>query len=60
LLTLDQTNQKLIHAASEAESQAAHAAAAWYAAQLLDRFGRAQVLQWLRSGVPQSALVTLR
>jgi len=60
LLTLDQINQKLIHSASEAESEAAHRAAGWYAEQLLDRYGRAQVLEWLRVGVPQSALLTLR
>jgi stage II sporulation protein D len=60
LLTLDQINQKLIHSASEAESEAAHRAAGWYAQQLLDRFGRTQVLGWLRVGVPQSALLVLR
>jgi stage II sporulation protein D len=60
LLTLDQINQKLIQATSEAESEAAHRAAGWYAAQLLDRFGRAQVLEWLRAGVPKSALAALR
>ncbi|MGO9776200.1 MAG: SpoIID/LytB domain-containing protein [Terracidiphilus sp.] len=60
LLALDQINQKLIHAASEAESEAAHRAAGWYVQQLLDRYGRAQVLEWLRAGVPQSALLTLR
>ena len=59
-LTLEATEQKLARAASEAESQSAHRAAAWYARQLLDRFGRTRVLEWLRSGVPQSALVTLR
>jgi stage II sporulation protein D len=59
-LPLDQINQKLAHSASEAESEAAHRAAGWYAQQLLDRFGRAQVLEWLRTGVPQSALVALR
>jgi stage II sporulation protein D len=58
-LTPDQINQKLIYAASESESEAAHQAAAWYAGQLLDRFGRAQVLLWLQSGVPQSALAAL-
>jgi stage II sporulation protein D len=59
-LTPELVIQKLAYAASEAESEAAHRAAGWYARQLLDRFGRAQVLEWLRSGVPQSALVTLR
>ena len=59
-LTLDSVNGKLAHATNEAESEAAHRAAGWYAQQLLDRFGRAQVLDWLRSGVPLSALATLR
>ena len=59
-LALEAVNDKLAHAASEAESEAAHRAAGWYAQQLLDHFGRAQVLDWLRSGVPQSALATLR
>lgn len=59
-LTLESVNDKLAHAANEAESEAAHRAAGWYAQQLLDRFGRAQVLDWLRIGVPQSALVALR
>jgi stage II sporulation protein D len=58
--TLEAINEKLAHAASEAESESAHRAAGWYAQQLLDRFGRAQVLDWLRTGVPQSALLTLR
>ena len=47
-----------IHA-SEAESEAAHRAAAWYAAQLLTRYGRAQVLDWLRSDVPAGVVATL-
>jgi stage II sporulation protein D len=59
-LTLEQVQQKLAHATSEAESEAAHRAAGWYAQQLLDHFGRDQVVGWLRSGVPQSALVGLR
>jgi stage II sporulation protein D len=59
-LTTESINDKLAHATNEAESEAAHRAAGWYAQQLLDRFGRAQVLEWLRDGVPQSALLTLR
>ena len=60
LLTLDQINRTLIHAASEAESESSHQAAGWYAQQLLDRYGRAQLLEWLRTGVPQSVLFTLQ
>src|SRR5271157_543839 len=58
--TLESIDQKLAHAANEAESEAAHRAAGWCARQLLDRYGRAQVLEWLRTGVPQSALTSLR
>ncbi|MGA2167763.1 MAG: SpoIID/LytB domain-containing protein [Terracidiphilus sp.] len=59
-LKLDQIDRALAHAATEAQSQAAHRAAAWYATRLLDRFGRAQVLAWLRSAVPASALAALQ
>jgi hypothetical protein len=58
--TLDWIEQKLTHTASETESEAAHKAAGWYSKQLLDHYGRASVLEWLRAGVPQSALVALR
>jgi len=50
----------LAHASSEAESETAHRAAAWYAAQLLTRYGRTQVLEWLRSGVPDNVVAALR
>ena len=58
-LTLELAEQELAHAASEADSEEAHRAAGWYAQQLLDRFGREQVVGWLRTGVPQSALRNL-
>jgi stage II sporulation protein D len=58
-LTIDGTNAALAHPASEAESEAAHRAAAWYASQLLTRYGRAQVLDWLRSDVPAGVVVAL-
>jgi stage II sporulation protein D len=58
-LKLDEIDRALAHAASEAQSQGAHRAAGWYAARLLERFGRAQVLGWLRSGVPASAVPAL-
>ena len=59
-LTTESIDAKLARASTEAESEAAHRAAGWYAQQLLNRFGRAQMLEWLRSGIPQSALVALR
>jgi stage II sporulation protein D len=59
-LTLESAEQKLAHAASEAESEEAHRAAGYYVQQLLDRFGRDQIVGWLRSGIPQNALIGLR
>ncbi len=58
-LTIDGTNLALGHSASEDESEAAHRAAAWYATQLLAHYGRAQVLDWLRSDVPTSVVAAL-
>jgi stage II sporulation protein D len=58
-LKIDEIDHALAHAASEAQSQAAHRAAGWYAARLLERFGRTQVVDWLRSGVPASAVARL-
>jgi hypothetical protein len=49
----------LAHATSEAESEAAHRASGWYAARLLERYDRAQVLKWLRSGVPDRIVSVL-
>jgi hypothetical protein len=60
MLTLEQINEKLAHATNEAESETAHQAAGKRAQQLLDRFGRAQVVEWLRTGPPQQALDSLR
>ena len=58
-LTIEGINAALAHSASEDESEAAHRAAAWYAAQLLDHYGRGQVLDWLRSDVPTGVVVAL-
>jgi stage II sporulation protein D len=51
-MSLDEINRALAHPASEAESQTAHTAAQSHAAALLSRYGRAQVLDWLRNGLP--------
>ena len=59
-MSIDTTDAALAHATTEAESTAAHRAAAWYAAQLLARYGRAQVLEWLGSGVPAGVAASLR
>jgi stage II sporulation protein D len=58
-LTIDGINAALAHSTSDDESEAAHRTAAWYAAQLLTRYGRAQVLDWLRSDVPASVVAAL-
>jgi len=59
-IKLDQIDYVLAHAATETQSEAAHRAAAWYVARLLAHFGRAQVLSWLRSGLPGSAIDSLK
>jgi stage II sporulation protein D len=52
LIKLDTLNATLAHAATEADSEKAHRASAFYAKRLLDRYGRAQVLAWLQTGLP--------
>jgi len=59
-MKISEVDRALTHAASEAQSAAAHRTAGWYAARLLSRFGRDQVLGWLRTGVPSSAMPALR
>jgi stage II sporulation protein D len=59
-LKLDQVDSALTRAATESESDAAHCAAGWFAARLIDHYGRSQVLAWLRTAVPQSTLVALK
>ncbi len=56
---IDAVEAGLARASSEAESRAAHRGAAVYAARLLERYGRAQVLAWLRSGVPGNVVAAL-
>lgn len=58
-LSLNAIDAALAHSSTGAESEAAHRAAAWYAAHLLDLNGRTKVLEWLRSGVPAGVLTTL-
>ena len=52
VIKLDQLDRALAQAATEADSEKAHRASAFCAKRLLDRYGRAQVLAWLHSGVP--------
>jgi stage II sporulation protein D len=56
----DVVNTVLAHATTEADSESAHRAAAWYAAQLVTHYNRPQVIAWLRSGVPGSIVSGLR
>jgi stage II sporulation protein D len=53
--TLDELNKVLKTAQSEAESSRAHKIAAQYASRLIQRYNRAQVESWLRTGLPDSA-----
>ena len=53
-LSRNAVDAALAHAGSEEESARAHSASAWYAEQLLQRYGRQQTLDWLHSGVPAS------
>jgi stage II sporulation protein D (peptidoglycan lytic transglycosylase) len=57
-ISLDQLDRALSHAKTEAESAAAHRAAGWYAARLVGQYGKAQVMAWLQSGLPASAVAT--
>ncbi|MGA7255329.1 MAG: SpoIID/LytB domain-containing protein [Terracidiphilus sp.] len=50
----------LAHAATEAQSAAAHRDAAIYSARLLAHYGRDQTLAWLRSGVSAGVVSALR
>jgi stage II sporulation protein D len=59
-MTLEQATSALAHARTEKESEAAHRAAGWYAAQLLKQYGRGQMQDWLRKGPPQPVVDALR
>lgn len=59
-MSCEQASAALAHAQSEKEAEAGHRAAGWYAAALLHRYGRAQVLEWLQSGPPISVVEGLR
>jgi len=58
-LRIDVLDQALATARTEAGSEAAHRAAGFYAAQLLKRYGRAQVLAWLHAGLPSGVVAAL-
>jgi stage II sporulation protein D len=52
VLTLENVEAGLRRSDTEAQSEAVHRDAAIYAARVLDRYGRDEVIRWLRSGVP--------
>ncbi len=58
-LKIEALDQALAHAKTENDSEAAHRAAGSYAAQLLKRYGRAQVLAWLHAGLPSGVVAVL-
>jgi stage II sporulation protein D len=59
-LKLDEVDRALRDATTEAQSQAAHRAAGWFAARLVAHAGREQVIAWLRTGLPPNALTGIR
>ena len=59
-LSIAALDQALAHAKTEADSEATHRAAGFYVAQLLKRYGRAQVLAWLHAGLPSGVVAVLR
>jgi stage II sporulation protein D len=58
-MPIDSVENLLFHARTASESEAAHRAAAHYCAILLGRYGREQVIAWLRSGVPDTVAASL-
>jgi stage II sporulation protein D len=58
-LSSNSVDAALAHPSTEEESARAHRAAAWYAARLLQGYGRERTLEWLRSGLPASAAASL-
>jgi stage II sporulation protein D len=58
-IPLAQLDSLLAHPASESQSAAAHRAAAIYAARLIARYGRTQVLTWVAASLPANAVNNL-
>ncbi|MGA7339295.1 MAG: SpoIID/LytB domain-containing protein [Terracidiphilus sp.] len=58
-IRLEALDAALAQSSNEEESEAAHRAAGWYSARLLNQYGRAQTLEWLRSGVPGGVVSSL-
>ncbi|MBS1805629.1 MAG: SpoIID/LytB domain-containing protein [Acidobacteria bacterium] len=58
-MPIDSVENLLSHARRASESEAAHRAAARYCAMLLSRYGRQQLVAWLRSGIPDTVTASL-
>ena len=58
-IKMEALDSMLAHASSEAESEAAHRTAAFYASKVVALYGRDSVLGWLRSGLPSGVVVAL-
>lgn len=59
-MNIGATDTALAHAITADASAAAHRSAEYYAKELLERYGREQVLEWLRSGIPSGVAAGLR
>ena len=58
-MPIDSVEALLSRATAASESETAHHAAGEYCAILLSRYGREQVIAWLRSGVPDAVTASL-
>ena len=58
-IEIDKLVDAVAHASTQAASLSAHRAAGIYAARLLSRYGRKQVIEWLHSGVPDGVVAAL-
>lgn len=59
-MNIEATDAALADATTAAVSASAHRSAEYYAEELLHRYGRAQVVEWLRSGLPAGIATNLR
>ncbi len=59
-MAIEDVDRRLASPANEAESEAAHIAARYYAEKLLKNFGTTQVLDWLRNGIPVQAITAIQ
>lgn len=55
-MSLKAVDAALVNPQDEAQATVAHGTAGWYAAHLLEHYGRERVVTWLRTGVPHDAM----